>query len=334
MSFWKGFAQAYKDVDEKKTREKLIAEEREWATQQKVEDRTYESSEFDRRFQMETAASQQALREKLFFEGKLFGGGTSTGGSRSSTEEPVNFRAFMEQHPELDEETIAMLAPYPDALALVHKELMGYKAGAPELGHAVDPTRINQFVRGIVPDDPEGAITEDRIREQAQIYGIDVTDEEVSLLASRSGPPSATVITDPGALTLPKEAVEKEFRSMVLGDVLGDLQTRLRDATRDQDVTLAADLREQIEIAKNRPQTYLNTPEGTSLLQQYWEAGWTTSPYRAFTGFTPTFQGAGPDDPNLRQQVKSAIDSGFIQPPQNIRVIDPTTGKSLIYPIK
>ena len=50
MSYWAGFAQAFKDSDEKKFKEKLISDERAWETEKLAEQRKFEVSEFNRRF--------------------------------------------------------------------------------------------------------------------------------------------------------------------------------------------------------------------------------------------------------------------------------------------
>jgi hypothetical protein len=343
MSFWMGFAEAYKDADAKKTEDRRILEERQFREQEISSDRKWQEDFFFRKL---AAESEDARRNALLGRGGSGRGATGSsggGGGGGNQEGGVTLETLVRAHPELEPEVVAQLAPYPDAIAATFETLNKRKEEYANARQAWTPELSNNFVRDVVPYDDED-ITPERVADIAQMYGVDpsaevyagsgttwsdvITDQEMS---GRS----ATVLFDPNAAPEPmKPEDERLYRETAGNRMKGYLSTQLQqlnsefadrtDPTR-RDVAVteedAAAMREEIaavedligQVDKGYMDEALSSEYGTKAMQDLWNAGDRTEYQKMFPSFTPHFTSA--------DEAKSALASGFVKPGQKLMVL-------------
>ena len=266
MSFWKGFAQAYKDVDEKKTREKLIAEEREWATQQKAEDRTYESSEFDRRFQMQ---SRQSVFETL---AKRTTGSTSRGQAASS--QAVTWLQGRLAGAEGAEDLLAQAITNPALAEQIMKSVMDAEEKAAATGNQNPRLSGDALVSQIEIYGAEGIGLENIPTQEDVMAAYDTGDMELfySLVQHLEQGPSSAVDINPSIYYQPN-ITEQRYRDELRGRyVLDNARRRLMELSEPGMEAEYASLAEAIEnyesMGANAESIYLDDLFGDIADQQ------------------------------------------------------------------
>lgn len=340
MSFWQGFAQAFKDADEKKTEDRRIQEERDFLSQQKADDRKWEEDFFFKKLRAES----DEQRRTLLLQGTGRSGRRSTGSSGSGGDDSsVTLEALVRAHPELDPEVVAQLAPYPEAIATVFETLNEKKTDWANARQAWTPETSNNFIMDIVPDGDED-ITPERVADIAQMYGVDPSAEVYTgsgttwgdvISQQEAGDPSAEVLFDPTAAPDPmKPEAQRLYRETAENRMKGYLATQLQQlnaefaektdpTSRDTAVTEGESVRLRDEISAVEGlleqvengflDEALSSEYGTKALQDLWNAGDRTEYKRFFPSFKPHF--ASPEE------AKAALASGFVQPGQSIMVL-------------
>lgn len=340
MSFWQGFAQAFKDSDEKKTQDRRLQEEREFIIGQKIDDRKWEEDFFFRKLKAET----EAERQNLFLSGRVGAGRGATGstGTRGSDDSAIPLEALVRAHPELDPELVAQLAPYPDAIKTVFEELNSKKTEWANSRQAWSPETSNSFIRAIVTSGDE-EISQERILEVAEQFNIDPTAPIFpggplgsDVIRDRlAGDPTATVLFNPEAAPDPMKPEEiRLYRETVESRMKGYLTTQLQalkaeygtmtdttDRTNSAGTPEATDTLARIQaleglisqVDEGFLDEALSSEYGTRAMMDLWNSGDRTEYQRMFPSFKPHFTSA--------EEAKEALAAGFVRPGQSLMVL-------------
>lgn len=167
MSFWKGFAQAFRDVDEKRTKEKLIKEERAYQEGVRKEDRAFQRQMFLERLNAQRAdAEAAAARDREFFDYKTQQGrldtllskgisgtsasGTSRGGGSTGSGDSKGLLLSMAETWDVDSDTLAQFAGSADALKALDKALQDRAELHREAGTLFTAEEQNDLVLGAI----------------------------------------------------------------------------------------------------------------------------------------------------------------------------------------
>lgn len=344
MSFWQGFAQAFKDADAKRTEDRRIQEERQFAQETRLEDRKWQEEFFFKKLEAETASQ----RETMLLQGMLGSGGRRSGGSGGggADDSTVSLEVLMRAHPEIDPELAAQLAPFPNAIQTVFESLTDKKTEWANARLAWSPEQTNNMIRDIVPD-PEIEVTPERVREIADLYRVDPSAEVFPggptfgtvIAGSLAGERSATVILDPTAAPDPmKPEAQRLFRETAENRMKGYLTNQIRQLNEEFALTTdstnrtnavteeeSTQLRQRInsleallsQVEDGFLDEALSSEFGTRALLDLWNSGDRTEYQRFFPSFKPHF--------NSIEEAQAAFQSGFIKPGQSVMVLDQGT---------
>lgn len=323
MTFWAGFAQAFRDADEQKFKEKLISDERAWETEQLAEQRKYDEDTWKRRFDAETAASLEELFVKETLTGVGTGGGTRRSGSGGSASDRMSFEAFMAipANQQLDPEVISQLAPYEDKLFEINEAIQSGLTDAKETGRVIPPEALNGFIVDLIPSDPTETITSESIIERGKLYGINVSQRTADTLSTtlnlQGQNVAPEVVLNPQVFSSTDPSLEKTLRDQISGELIGSLEDQLRIA-RDQDNFEEADrLKRLIAVGANDPTAVLNTAEGTDLVVSYLK-NYDVDINRMFPTFVPSIRGGS--DAEMQAQLGALERAGLIRPGSRVKV--------------
>lgn len=246
MSFWKGFAQALKDSDEKKFKEKTIREEREYQTEVREGDRAFQrelfASELAARRADSTTAHQRALALQehqsnlaitrdiagsLGFGGavptKKTGSGGSSGGSSEGT---AGLLRKLSRY-NIDPELIGELSDSPEAMSAVVEKMEELEKSFSEAGSVFDPQYQEQVVMDVVNTRRDREeVSREEIEEVFERYrpylggadledtvgGTEITWED--LIAGKLSQGEVTPIFDFTATPMDSEEVDRAIKQM------------------------------------------------------------------------------------------------------------------------
>jgi hypothetical protein len=338
MSFWMGFAKAFKDSDDKKTEDRRIQEQRDFLQSEKADDRKWQEDFFFRKLSAET----EEQRKTMLLQGG--GGRRSAGGGSGGSAGGMSLQALVTRFPQLDPEIVANLAPFPDKIEEVYNALSDSQQSHADARVVFPAESLNNFIRDVVPED--GELSSERIQELAQAYGVDpaspVTPDsrttwEDAIRQTYQPEPSATVIYDPAALPAPMkpEAIrlyQEQIKSRLDGylsvqtqqlraefgnltDPTGNNRNNAAVGERGQQIQEEISRIEALadQVSKGFIDEALNSEYGTRAVQDIWNAGITTDYRQMFPMFQPHF--ASPE------QAEAALTTGFIKPGQRIKVL-------------
>lgn len=346
-NFWAGFAQAYKDSDEKKTKEKLIGEERAYDEKVREEDRAFQREQYlqdlqRRREEADLAHKRdielydyQWKKENLgkfigtFGAGVSTSGGSGTGGAGASdTGGELTLKKLVTDFPGLDPEIVAEAAGSAATLNKIYNTLTKKREEFVGGGGLFTADMQNSIIGDVVSTAKDiDDVTDDEIDRVARQYGVqDQLNEDLGngmtvsdVIAQGIAQGETDVIIDaiPDLLSVEER---KTVTDMVSTRLVGSLNAEARilqqaideakvNNNQDDVNALTAQLQSVVD-ARNAVETdgYLDEVINTPYGQRVMEEMWSTDQRIKPTTLFPHFRPAYLNE----EEADAALESGFI----------------------